>query len=101
MWYTVEAETSYAFDLQRSALEGSPIVENTVGAFLVGRIGLMRTRRRQRPRRIRHFAPPLLDADSNLPGVTGLRGSAAWIVDVRSPRRQALDRLHARDWGDR
>ena len=35
MWYTVEAEGSYAFELQRGALAGSPTVENTVGAFLV------------------------------------------------------------------
>ena len=55
--------------------------------------------RRQRTRRVRHFAPPVLDAD--LRGVTGLRCSSAWIVAVRPPRRQALDRLHARNWGDR
>ena len=61
----------------------------------------MRAPRQQRPRRARHFAPPLLDADLNLREVTGLRCSSAWIVAVRPPRRQALDRLHARNWGGR
>ena len=61
----------------------------------------MPTQRPQHPRRARHFAPPLLDTDSSLRAVTGLRCSSAWIVAVRSPRRQALDRLHARNWGDR
>ena len=61
----------------------------------------MRDLRPQRPRRVRHFAPPLLDADSNLRGVTGLRCSSAWIVAVRPPWRQALHRLQARNWRDR
>ena len=58
----------------------------------------MRTPRRQRPHRAHHFAPPLLDADSNLRGVTGLRCSSVWIV---AARRQALGGPHASNWGER
>ena len=60
MWYTVEAETSCAFDRQRFALAGSPIAENAVGTLLVGRGDLMPARRRQRPRRTAPLraAPP-------------------------------------------
>ena len=61
----------------------------------------MPTQRPQRPRPARHFAPPLLDADSNFQGVRGLRCLSAWIVAVRRPRRQALERLHACNWRDR
>ena len=35
MWYKVEADTSYTFELQRGVLAQSPIVENTVGSFLL------------------------------------------------------------------
>ena len=61
----------------------------------------MRAPRRQRPRRVRQLKPPLPNADANLRGVMALRCSPAWIVAGRPPRRQALDRLHARNWGDR
>ena len=60
----------------------------------------MRTRRRQRPCRIRHFVQPRLDADLNLRRLTGLRCSPTWIVAVRPPRRQALARVPAGDWRD-
>ena len=40
----------------------------------------MRASRRQHPRRVGHFTPPLLDADSNLRRVRGFRYSSAWIV---------------------
>ena len=73
-------QTSYALDRQRGALAGSHIVENAAGL---------------------HFTPPLLDADSDPRGVTGLRCSSAWIAAVRPPRRQALDPLHPRSWGNR
>ena len=61
----------------------------------------MPTQRPQRPRPARHFAPPLLDADSNFRGVMGLGFSSAWIVSVRPTQRQGMDRLHARNWGYR
>ena len=35
MWYTVEEDTNYSFDLQRGVLASSPSVEQTVGVFLL------------------------------------------------------------------
>ena len=60
----------------------------------------MRAPSQQRPRRAHHFAPTLLDANTNLHGVRGLRCTSAWFVSARTPRRQALDRLHARNSRD-
>ena len=60
----------------------------------------MRTRRRQPTLHCRKLAPPLLDADLNLRGLTGFRCSSARIVAVRPLLRQAPDRLHARSWRD-
>lgn len=34
-WYTIQVDTSYAFPLQRGALAASPIVEQTLGRFLL------------------------------------------------------------------
>ena len=35
VWYTIEEDTTYTFQLQRGVLASSPIVENTVGRFLL------------------------------------------------------------------
>ena len=35
MWYSVNIDTTYAFELQRGILAASPIVENEVGPFLL------------------------------------------------------------------
>ena len=35
MWYTIEEDSSYVFELRRGVLVSSPIIENTVGPFLL------------------------------------------------------------------
>ena len=35
MWYTVKEDTTYFFELQRGVLEASPVVEETIGPFLL------------------------------------------------------------------
>ena len=34
MWYTLNVDTSYTFELQRGVLASSPTIENLVGPFL-------------------------------------------------------------------